>query len=116
VSMNGGSGRDLPKGLGRIVKDEAGEIIAAETNDVDLSPLDHRLDLVEVAAAAAAIHTQECQRWISFGQTSGSEKPITDLIRRECGTLIASGDNRFDLSLHGIIFRRLDRIGFGSAS
>jgi len=79
--MSGGSGRDLPKGLGRLVKDEAGKIIAVETNDdVDLSPPDHRLDLVESLAAAVAIHTQECQRWISFGQTSGTEKPITDLI------------------------------------
>lgn len=105
VLMSGGSGRDLPIGLGRIVRDEAGEIIAVETNDdVDLCPPDHRLDLVESAAAAAAIHNQECQRWISFRQTSDAEKPITDLIQRECGTLIASGDNRFDLSLHGIIF------------
>jgi len=81
VSMSGGSDRELPKGLGRIVKDEAGQVIAVETNDdVDLPPPDHRLDLVEVAAAAAAIRTQECQRWTSFGPASGAGKPNTDLI------------------------------------
>jgi hypothetical protein len=82
--MSGGSDRDLPKGFGRIVRDEAGEIITVKTiDDVDLSPPDQRLDLVEVAAAEAAIHTQEYQRWISFGQTPGAEKPNIDLIRRE---------------------------------
>ena len=85
VSMSGGSDRDLPQGLGRIVKDEAGQVIAVETNDdVDPPPLDHRLDLVEVAAAAA-IRTQECQRWTSFGPTSGAGKLNADLILRECG-------------------------------
>jgi len=84
VSMSGGSDRDLPKGLGRIVKDEAGQVIAVETNDdVDPPPPDHRLDLVEVAAAA--IRTQECQRWTSFSTTSGAGKPNTDLILCKCG-------------------------------
>jgi hypothetical protein len=84
--MSGGSDRDLPKGFGRIVKDEAGQVIAVETNvDVDPPPPDHRLDLVEVAAAAAAIRTQECQRWTSFGPTAGAGKPNTDLILCECG-------------------------------
>ena len=84
VSMSGGSDRDLPKGFGRIVKDEAGQVIAVEINDdVDLPPPDHRLDLVEVAAAA--IHTQEYQRWTSFGPMSGAGKPNTDLILCECG-------------------------------
>lgn len=85
ASMSGGSDRDLPKGLGRIVRDEAGQVIAVETNgDVDPPPPDHRLDLVEVVAAAA-IRTQECQRWISFGPTPGAGKPNTDLILCECG-------------------------------
>jgi nucleolar protein 16 len=105
VSMSGGSDHELPKGLGRIVKDEAGQIIAVETNDnVDLCPPDHRLDLVDETAAVAAIHAPVCQRWTSFGQTSGTEKPNIDLILCECGTLMGSGDNRFDLSLHGINF------------
>jgi len=81
VSMSGGSDHELPKGLGHIVKDEAGQIIAVETNDnVDLCPPDHRLDLVDETAAVAAIHAPVCQRWTSFGQTSGTEKPNIDLI------------------------------------
>jgi Ribosome biogenesis protein Nop16 len=104
VLTSGGSNRDLPIGLGRIVRDEAGRITAVETNDdVDPTPpdRDHRLDLVE---AVTAIRTPESQSWLSFGRTSDAEKPITELIRRECGMLIASGDNRFDLTFHGIIF------------
>ena len=86
VSMSGGSDRDLPKGFGRIVKDEAGQVIAVEINDdVDLPPPGHQLDLVEVAAAAAAIRTQEYQRWTSFGPTAGAGKPDTDLTLCECG-------------------------------
>jgi hypothetical protein len=92
---------DLPIGLGRIVRDEAGEIIAVETNDqVDQSPPNNQLDLVE---EVAAIRTPEIQSWLSFGRASGAEKPNTEVIQRECGTLIASGDNRFDLTFHGII-------------
>jgi hypothetical protein len=92
---------DLPIGLGRIVRDEAGQIIAVETNDqVDRSPPNHQLDLVE---EVGAIRTPEIQSWL-FGRESGAEKPNTELIQRECGTLIASGDNRFDLTFHGIIF------------
>jgi len=80
VSMNGGGDRDLPIGLGRIMRDEAGRIIAVETNDdVDTPPSNHRSDLVEEAAAAAAIRTPDGQSWISFGQTSGAEKPNTAL-------------------------------------
>ena len=55
VLMSGGGDRDLPIGLGRIVRDEAGRIIDVETNDdVDPPPSNHRLDLVEEVAAAAA--------------------------------------------------------------
>lgn len=80
VLMNGGGDRDLPIGLGRIVRDEAGRIIAVETNDdVDPSPSNHQLDLVEEAAAAAVIRTPDGQSWISFGRTSGAEKPSTAL-------------------------------------
>lgn len=104
VLMSGGGDHDLPIGLGRIVRDEAGRIIAVETNDdVDPPPSNHRLDLVEAAAAAAAILTPDSQSWISFGRTSGAEKPNTALTQGERGTLIASGDNRFDLTCHGII-------------
>lgn len=83
VLMSGGGDRDLPIGLGRIVRDEAGRIIAVETNDdVDPPPSNHRLDLVE-AAAAAAILTPDSQSWISFGRTSGAEKPNTALSQGE---------------------------------
>lgn len=79
VLMSGGD-RDLPIGFGRIVRDEAGRIITVETNDdVDPPPSNHRLDLVEEAAAAAAIRTRDGQSWISFGRTSGAEKPNTAL-------------------------------------
>ena len=101
--MSGGGDRDLPIGLGRIVRDEAGRITAVETND-DAGPpaSNHRLDLVE-EAAAAAIRTPDGQSWISSGRTSGAEKPNTALTQGGCGTPIASGDNRFDLTCHGII-------------
>ena len=102
--MSGGGDRDLPIGLGRIMRDEAGRIIAVETNDdVDPPQSNHRLDLVEEAAAATAIRTPDVQSWISFGRTSGAEKPSTALTQGGCGTPIASGDNRFDLTCHGII-------------
>jgi hypothetical protein len=106
VMMSGGSDHDLPIGLGRIVRDEAGRIVAVETNDdVDPPPSNDRLDLVEEAAAAAAtIRTPESQSWMLFGRTSGAEKPNTALTQGECGTPIASGDKRFDLTRHGIIF------------
>jgi Ribosome biogenesis protein Nop16 len=104
VLMSGRGDRDLPIGLGRIVRDEAGRIIAVETNDdVDPPASNHRLDLVEEAAVAAAIRTPDGQSWISFGRTSGAEKPNTAIIQGGCGTPIASGDNRFDLTCHGII-------------
>ena len=117
ASMSGGSDRDLPKGFGRIVRDEAGQVIAVETTgDVDPPPPDYRLDLVEIAAVAA-IRTQECQRWLSFGPASGAGKPNTDLILCKCGNLMASGDNRFDLCFTWNHFHcRLDRIVFGSAT
>jgi hypothetical protein len=102
VSMSGGGDRDLPIGLGRIVRDEAGRIIAVETNDdVDPPSSDHRSDLVE--EAAAAIRTPEGQSWVSFGRTSDAEKPNTALTQGGYGTPIASGDNRFDLTCHGIL-------------
>lgn len=90
VMTSGGCDGDLPMGLGRIVRDEAGRIIAVETNDgVDRPPPSDHLDLVE---EAAAIRTPESQSWISFGRTSGAK---SELIQRECGILIASGNNRF---------------------
>ena len=106
VMMSGGSDRDLPIGLGRIVRDEAGRIVAVETNDdVDPPSSNDRLDLVEEAAAAAStIRTPESQSWILFGRTSGAERPNTALTQGECGTPIASGDKRFGLTCRGIIF------------
>lgn len=86
------------------MRDEAGRIIVVETNDdVDPPQSNHRLDLVEEGAAATAIRTPDVQSWISFGRTSGAEKPSTALTQGGCGTPIASGDNRFDLTCHGII-------------
>jgi hypothetical protein len=98
--MNGGSdptlSNGLAKGLGRIVRDEAGQIIAVETNDgADLSsPTTPGLGLVETAAAAAAILTPESQSWVLLGRTFGAEKPKTELIGGVYGTLVTSGDNR----------------------
>jgi hypothetical protein len=116
--MNGGSdptlSNGLAKGLGRIVRDEAGQIIAVETNDgADLSPpTTPGLGLVE---GAAAVLTPESQGWVFPGRTFGAEKPKTELIGGVYGTLVTSGDNRFDLTCHAIIFRCcLDQIGFGS--
>ncbi len=103
VALSGGSNHHVPVGLGRIVRDESGRITAVETNDDDPPPSKHRLDLIE-EAAAAVIRTPESQSWISFGRTSSAEKPNTVLTQGECGTPIASGDNRFDLTCHGIIF------------
>jgi len=79
VALSGGSDHRLPVGLGRIVRDEAGGIIAVETNDdVDPPGSRHELDLVE-EEAAAVIRTPESRSWISFGRTSGAEKPNTAL-------------------------------------
>jgi Ribosome biogenesis protein Nop16 len=98
----------LAKGLGRIVRDEAGRIIAVETNcDADPSPpTTYGLDLVEAAAATAAVLTPESQSWVLLGRTSGAEKPKTELIRGVYGNPGASGDNRFDLTCLGIFFCR----------
>ncbi|KAH9966410.1 ribosome biogenesis protein Nop16 [Russula dissimulans] len=88
VSMSGGSEQDLPKGLGRIVKDDAGQIIIVETNDdIDPTPPHHQLDLDEVAAAT--IHTPENQRWLLFGQTPGGVKSNTELIPSRSDVVIA---------------------------
>ena len=114
VLMSGGGDRDLPMGLGRIVRDEAGRIIAVDTNDDVDPPSNHRLDLVE-EAAAAAIRTPDGQSWISFGRTSGTEKPNTALTQGGCGTPIASGDNRFDLTCHGTTCPLSERIILRSA-
>ena len=99
VSTSGGRNQDLPIGLGRIVRDEAGRIIAVETNDdVDRPSPNGPLHLVDEEAAN---RTPESQSWISFGRTSGAN---SELIQRECGIVIASGNNRFDPTSHGIIF------------
>jgi hypothetical protein len=90
VLTSGGRNQDLPIGLGRIVRDECGRIIAVETNDnVDRPPPNDPLHLVDEAAK----RTPESQSWISFGRTSGAN---SELIQRECGIVIASGNNRFD--------------------
>ncbi|KAH9998170.1 ribosome biogenesis protein Nop16 [Russula compacta] len=82
VSTSGGSGRDLPRGLGRIIRDEDGRIIAVETNgDVDPSLPNHRLDFIEAMAAEAAMHAPENQCWLSFGRASDTEQPKAELIQ-----------------------------------
>ncbi|KAI9458021.1 ribosome biogenesis protein Nop16 [Russula earlei] len=78
MSMSGGSEHDLPKGLGRIVRDHAGHITTVEY--VDPTSLDRRLDLVEVAAAAI-IHTPENRKWFSFGQTPDTVKSNVEVIQ-----------------------------------
>ena len=82
---------NLGKGLGRIVRDEAGRIIAVETYDdaEPPPPTIHGLDLVEAAAATAAVLIPESESWVSLGRTSGAEKPKTELISRGMyGTLV----------------------------
>jgi len=97
VLTSGGSGRDLPIGLGRIVRDEAGQIIAVESNDdVDPSPPNHHQDLVE---EVAAIRTPESQRWISFGRTSGASseliQPLSDVFRAPVPRFTSKGEMIF---------------------
>jgi Ribosome biogenesis protein Nop16 len=92
--MSGGSERSLPidleTGLGRIVRDDAGRIIAIETDGgTDLSlPTNHGEDLVEAAAAKAAVLTPEGQNWVLLCRTSGAEKPKTGPIGGVYGTLV----------------------------
>ncbi|KAH9079167.1 ribosome biogenesis protein Nop16 [Lactarius deliciosus] len=74
--MSGGGSNGVPSGLGRITRDETGQVVAIETGDDIGSPLPTReRDLVE-EAAAAAILPSECQSWISFGHMPGTEGPI----------------------------------------
>jgi len=68
--MCGGGSNGVPSGLGRIIRDETGQVVAVETGDDIDSPLPTReRDLVE-EAAAAAILSSECQSWVSLGHTS----------------------------------------------
>jgi len=84
--MCGGGSNGVPSGLGRIIRDETGQVVAVETGDDIDSPLPTlERDLVE-EAAAAAILSSECQSWVSLGHTSGTEDPKIDIIRGEHGT------------------------------
>jgi nucleolar protein 16 len=97
MSSEGSNG--IPSGLGRIIRDETGQVVAVETGDDMDSPLPTReRDLVEEAAAAAVL-SLECQSWVSLGHMPSTEDAKIDIIRGECGTPGASGDNRFDLDL-----------------
>jgi len=96
VLTSGGSDRDLPIGLGRIVRDDAGRIIAVETNDdVDRPQPNDHLDLVE----EAAIRTPESQSWISFGRTSGTNseliQPLCDVFRAPVPRFTSKGEMIF---------------------
>ncbi|KAH9039041.1 ribosome biogenesis protein Nop16 [Lactarius hengduanensis] len=74
--MSGGGSNGVPSGLGRITRDETGQVVAIETGDDIGSPLPTReRDLVE-EAAAAAILPSECQSWISLGHMPGTEDLI----------------------------------------
>jgi len=105
VSTSGGRNQDLPIGLGRIVRDEAGRIIAVETNDnVDRPPPNDPLHLVDEAAN----RTPESQSWISFGRTSGANseliQPLCDVFRAPVPRFTSKGEMIFLqklLSKHG---------------
>ncbi|KAI9465971.1 ribosome biogenesis protein Nop16 [Lactarius psammicola] len=79
--MSGGCSNGVPSGLGRIIRDETGQVVAVETgDDIDsLLPTRER-DLVE-EAAAAAILSSECQSWVSLGHMPSTEDPKIDIIR-----------------------------------
>ncbi|KAH9180310.1 ribosome biogenesis protein Nop16-domain-containing protein [Lactarius sanguifluus] len=72
--MSGGGSNGAPSGLGRITRDETGQVVAIETGDDIGAPLPTReRDLVE---EPAAILPSECHSWISFGHMPGTEDPI----------------------------------------
>src|ERR1700761_6092529 len=84
--MSSGGGNGIPSGLGRIIRDETGQVVTVETGDNMNSPLPaHEGDLVE-EVAAAAILSPECQSWVSLGHMSRTEDPKIDIIQGECGT------------------------------
>jgi len=79
--MSSGGKNGIPSGLGRIIRDETGQVVAVETGDDMDSPLPAReRDLVE-EAAAAAILPPECQSWVSLGHMSRTEDPKIDIIQ-----------------------------------
>jgi len=97
VLTSGESNQDLPIGLGRIVRDDAGRIIAVETNDnVDRPPPNDHLGLVEEEAATC---TPESQSWISFGRTSGANseliQPLCDVFRAAVPRFTSKGEMIF---------------------
>lgn len=79
MSSEGSNG--IPSGLGRIIRDETGQVVAVETGDDMDSPLPTReRDLVEEAAAAAVL-SLECQSWVSLGHMPSTEDAKIDIIR-----------------------------------
>ncbi|KAI0306790.1 ribosome biogenesis protein Nop16 [Multifurca ochricompacta] len=73
--------KNSAKGLGRIVKDDAGRIIAVETDEeVDPPPLGDRLELVEEVAAEILVNP-ESQSWVGLGHPSSAKKPKIELIQ-----------------------------------
>jgi len=81
LTSSGGS-NGIPSGLGRIIRDETGQVVAVETGDDMDSPSPTReRDLVEEAAAAAVL-SSECQSWISLGHMPSNEAPKIDIIIR----------------------------------
>jgi len=79
--MSGGGSNDIPSGLGRIIRDETGQVVAVETGDELEPPLPTReRDLVE-EAAATAILSSECQSWVSLGHMPSTEDPKIDIFR-----------------------------------
>lgn len=72
--MSGGDSNGIPSGLGRIVRDKSGQVVAVETGDDIDSPLPTReRDLVE-EEAAAAILSSDCQGWVSLGHVFDTEE------------------------------------------
>jgi nucleolar protein 16 len=79
--MSSGGSNGIPNGLGRITRDETGQVVAVETgNDMD-SPLPARERNLVEEAAAAAILSPECQSWVSLGHMSRTEDPKFDKIQ-----------------------------------
>jgi nucleolar protein 16 len=84
--MSSGGSNGVPSGLGRIIRDETGQVVAVETgDDMDSSLPPRERDLVE-EAAATAILSPECQSWVLLGHMSRTEDPKFDIIQGECGT------------------------------
>lgn len=80
--MSRGGSNGIPNGLGRITRDETGQVVTVETGDELDSPLSPQRGLV----AAAATLSPERQSWVSLGHMSRTKDPKIDIIQGECET------------------------------